>query len=319
MVSVCSLFAGIGGIDLALQQAGCEIVWANEKDPYAAMTYRKNFGDTCFIEADIQKINATKLPNMDILVAGFPCQPFSQMGHQRGFCDPRGNLFFDIIRILEAKRPAIVLLENVKNLLQHDDGKTFMTIYNQLAQLGYAVKYKVMNAKEYANIPQDRNRIFMVAFMNYSACDRFTFPEPMPLSKTINDLIDRSEKHNEIYYYRQNSDYYEALKKRVINERAIYRIDDSGIATREYLICPTLKANMGTYHDRVPVIKDHFGIRKLTPMECLKLQGFPSDYSFSKIPLNEAYKQAGNTVCVPLVKRIAMNILQSMREQSWHP
>lgn len=311
MAKVGSLFAGIGGIDLAFEQAGCEIVWANEKDHNAAITYSNNFSSPHLMEGDIVSIDASDIPDIDILTAGFPCQPFSVMGYQKGFKDPRGNLFFEIARIVEAKMPSIVFLENVKNLMQHDNGKTFFVIYNTLAQFGYAVKYKIMNATEYANIPQDRSRIFIIAFLDYSMCDRFSFPEPINLSTTINDMIDRSEKHSALYYYTEGSSYYETLRKRVIDCDAIYRIDDSGVAKRKYLICPTLKANMGTYHDRVPLLRDDFGIRKLTPMECLRFQGFPSDYTFSKISLSEAYKQAGNTVCVPVVKRIVEKLMEA--------
>ncbi|MEG1836078.1 MAG: DNA cytosine methyltransferase, partial [Oscillospiraceae bacterium] len=161
---VVSLFAGIGGIDLAFEQAGHEIVWANEKDKYAADAYRRNFPNTCLIEDDIRNIHASTIPNMDILTAGFPCQSFSVMGYQRGFKDPRGNLFFEIARIADEKQPQIIFLENVRNLMNHDDGKTFMAIHNTLSELGYFIKYKVMSPHEYANIPQIRERIFVVAF-----------------------------------------------------------------------------------------------------------------------------------------------------------
>lgn len=249
---------------------------------------------------------------MDILTAGFPCQPFSIMGYQRGFKDPRGNLFFEIARIIESKRPEIVLLENVKNLMIHDNGKTFFVIYNTLVQLGYTVKYKVMSPTEYADIPQDRSRIFIVAFLDYNICSKFSFPRPIPLTKTINNIIERSVKQNDIYYYTKENRYYELLNKCVIDTNAIYRIDDSGVAKRKYLICPTLKANMGTYHDRVPILRDNFGIRKLTPIECLKFQGFPNGFKFPKIPLYEVYKQAGNTICIPTVTRIAANIVDNI-------
>lgn len=309
MIKVASLFAGIGGFDLAFKQIGCDIVWANEKDVNAAVTYRNNFATNHLVDCDIRTVDALSIPDIDILTAGFPCQPFSIMGHQKGFQDPRGFLFFDIARIIKAKMPKIVLLENVKNILQHDRGKTFSIIYNTLIQLGYAVKYKIMNATDFANIPQDRSRIFIVAFLDHSMYDNFSFPVPIELSLSINHIINRSERHSELYYYNNSYNYYETLKKRVIDTNAIYRIDDSGIANRKYLICPTLKANMGTYHDRVPIIKDNFGIRKLTPMECLKFQGFPSDFAFTKISLQQAYKQTGNTICLPLVRRIAEKIL----------
>lgn len=306
-MKVGSLFSGIGGIDLGFEQAGFEIAWANEVDAAACKTYRHNFPNTLLIEGDIRNINPDDLQDIDVLVAGFPCQPFSLMGYQRGFKDPRGNLFFEIARFIDAKTPRIVFLENVQNLMEHDNGKTFLVIYNTLAQFGYSVKYKVINATD-VNLPQNRARIFIVAFREIDDCDRFVFPEPVPLETTIDDIIDRSIKHDDIYYYGSKSRYFKQLNAKIVDKTGIYRIDDSGIATRKWNICPTLKANMGTYHDRVPIIRDDFGIRKLTPMECLAFQGFPKDFTFKCISLENAYKQCGNTVCIKVVNNIAKRL-----------
>lgn len=306
---VGSMFAGIGGICLGFKQAGADIIWANENNLAAAETYRYNFTATELVEEDIRSVDVSKIPDIDILTAGFPCQPFSIMGYKKGFKDPRGNLFFEISRVITAKRPKIVFLENVRNLIEHDDGRTFLVIYNTLAQFGYGVKYKVLDAKEYGNIPQNRSRLFIVAFLDYEQCDRFEFPEPIKLKTQLSDIIDKSIKMDDTFYYTEKNSDYNELKQRVIDDRAIYRIDDYGIAKTKYTICPTLKANMGTFHDRVPIIKDNFGLRKITPEECLALQGFPVDYKYPDIPQNEAYKQAGNTVCVPVVKRIAEKII----------
>ena len=304
---VGSLFSGIGGIDLGFEQAGFKIAWANEIDSDACKTYRHNFPNTHLIEGDIRDVDPRILSDVDVIVAGFPCQPFSVMGYQRGFKDPRGNLFFEIARIIDEKRPKIVFLENVRNLMEHDHGKTFLVIHSTLAQLGYSVKYKVINATD-VNIPQNRARIFIVAFLDIDNCDRFAFPEPVPLKAAINDIIDRSVKHDDVYYYGSESRYFKQLNAKIVDKTGIYRIDDSGIATRKWEICPTLKANMGTYHDRVPIIRDNFGIRKLTPMECLAFQGFPKTFSFKGVSLESAYKQCGNTVCVPVINKISEQI-----------
>lgn len=306
---VGSLFSGIGGIDLGFEQAGFEIAWANDMDASACKTYRHNFPNTHLIEDDVRDVAPRTLPDVDVLVAGFPCQPFSIMGYRRGFKDPRGNLFFEISRFIDVKRPRVVFLENVRNLMEHDNGKTFLVIYNTLAQFGYSVKYKVINATD-VNIPQNRARIFIVAFLNIEDCDRFAFPEAMSLEASIEDIIDRSVKHDDIYYYGSSSRYFKELDAKIVDKTGIYRIDDSGLATRKWEICPTLKANMGTYPDRVPIIRDDFGIRKLTPMECLAFQGYPKDYTFKGISLESAYKQCGNTVCVPVVRSIADNIIK---------
>ena len=310
-VKVGSLFSGIGGIDLGFAQAGFEIAWANDLDAAACKTYRNNFPNTILIEGDVRNIDPHTLSDIDVLVAGFPCQPFSVMGYRRGFNDPRGNLFFEIARFIDEKKPRVVFLENVQNLMEHDNGKTFLVIYNALAQFGYSVKYKVINATD-INIPQHRARIFIVAFRDIEDCDRFEFPEAIPLEATIDDIIDRSIKHDDIYYYGSDSRYFKALNAKIVDNTGIYRIDDSGIATRKWDICPTLKANMGTYHDRVPIIRDDFGIRKLTPMECLAFQGYPKDYTFKGVSLENAYKQCGNTVCVPIIKSIAAKLFELM-------
>ena len=305
---VASMFSGIGGIDLAFQQAGFDIVWANEFDKDAAKTYRHNFGDDHLVESDIRSIDPHKIPDFNVLVAGFPCQPFSKMGFQKGFKDPRGNLFFEIARVAEIKRPQVIFLENVANLLEHDDGKTFLTIYNTLVPIGYQFKYQVMDAMEYGNIPQQRTRIFIVAFLDNNACDRFSFPEKIDLTTDMNDYLIRHVKHDKCYYYDESSAYYNELKKVVTDKKALYKIYDSGISRKKHYFCPALTANMGTYPDRVPIILDEFGIRKITPYECLALQGFPKEYRFPKIPLESAYKQCGNSVVVPVIRRIAEKI-----------
>ena len=233
---VGSLFSGIGGIDLGFEQAGFEIGWANDMDASACKTYRHNFPNTQLIEGDVRDIDPRTLPDIDVLVAGFPCQPFSIMGYRRGFKDPRGNLFFEISRFIDIKRPRVVFLENVRNLMEHDDGKTFLVIYNTLAQFGYSVKYKVIDATD-VNIPQNRARIFIVAFLNIEDCDRFVFPEAVPPEATIEDILNRSVKHDDIYYYGSSSRYFKELNAKIVDKTGIYRIDDSGVALRKWEIC----------------------------------------------------------------------------------
>ena len=309
---VCSLFSGIGGIDLGFQQAGFDIVWANEFDKDAAKTYRHNFGTAHLVEADIRSINPSDIPDFDVLVAGFPCQPFSVLGRQKGFTDPRGNLFFEIARIAEAKLPKVLFLENVANLLEHDDGKSFLTVYNALVPLGYTFKYQVMDAMEYGNVPQQRTRIFIVAFQDYEQCKKFSFPEPIPLTVSMNDILDRSVSHDKSYYYDESSVYWNDLKKIVTDKKALYKIYDSGVSRKRHYFCPALTANMGTYPDRVPIVLDDYGIRKITPYECLALQGYPKEFGFPNIPFASAYKQCGNSVVVPVIRRIAENIKCAM-------
>lgn len=311
-MKVCSLFSGIGGIDLGFIQAGFNVIWANEFDKDAATTYRHNFGSEYLVEKDIRNVDVSSIPDFDVLVAGFPCQPFSIAGKQKGFTDPRGDLFFQIARVVEAKYPKVVFLENVANLLEHDDGKSFLTVYNALVPYGYKFKYQVMDSIEYGNVPQHRSRIFIVAFQDEVACDNFKFPEKIELTVKLNDILIRELQHDKCYYYDESSFYYNDLKRIVKDKKALYKIYDSGVSPKAHYVCPTLTANMGTYPDRVPIILDDYGIRKITPHECLALQGFPKDFKFPKISLNSAYKQCGNSVVVPVIKRIAEEIIKVM-------
>lgn len=223
-------------------------------------------------------------------------------------------MFFEIARIIDKKRPQVVFLENVANLVEHDEGRTFLVIYNTLVQFGYYVTYKVLDANIHGGIPQKRERILIVAFLDYKACTRFKFPEPIETSKKLNDMFDRTIKHSECYYYDEKSYYYAQMECIVTDKEALYLITDRGVSTKKHYIASTLKANMGTFPDRVPILCDDFGIRKITLSECLTLQGFSSEYSFPKgTTLNTAYKQIGNTVCVPVIRRIAEKIAEAIR------
>ena len=304
---VCSLFAGIGGIDLAFQQAGFEIVWANEIDEDACKTYRYNFPDTVLSECDIRKVNTDDIPDFDILTAGFPCQSFSVCGNRKGFADERGNLFFEIMRIADAKQPKIIFLENVANLTEHDNGKTFNRIHNELSDRDYYIRYLIADACNY-RIPQHRTRTYIVAFKNYDMCNGFRFLDEQPLKKHIFDIIDRSVKANDKYYLPKNSVHYQKMNAAITDENQIYRFSDYGIQKSKDGISFTLKANMGTWYNRVPIIKDDFGIRTITPQECLALQGFPKSFDFPDIPIKSMYKQCGDTGCGSLVNSIAKQI-----------
>ncbi len=308
MPSICSLFSGIGGIDLGFRQAGFDIIWANELDSAACKTYKHNFKDDHLVEGDIRKISAEQIPDFDVLTAGFPCQPFSIAGLQKGFKDRDGNMFFEITRIVDAKRPKVIFLENVPNLIEHDNGKTFLVIYNSLAQFGYAVYYRVLASNEYGNLPQIRKRIYIVAVRDDIAHKPYVYPAPIPLTVQSSDIIHRSEKQHDIYYY-TDSEMFQHLSSYMNDRKAIYRLTDTEVRWTKNMMCPTLTANMGTHKDRVHVVWDNYGIRKMTLRECLDFQGFPKDFYFPKtITINDAYKQIGNTVSVPVVKRLAESI-----------
>ena len=252
------------------------------------------------------------IPDIDILNGGFPCQAFSVAGYRKGFDDERGNLFFEITRLLEVKRPKAILLENVKNLEGHDHGNTFKVIKEQLELLGYHVHHKVLNTMEYGNVPQNRERIYIVGFLSKEAYDRFTYPEEIPLTRTIHDVIDVTDKKPLGLYY-HNSKYYPELKKTMTKKDTVYQWRRVYCRENKSNVCPTLTANMGTGGHNVPLILDDFGIRKLTPEECVGFQGFPAEFSFPDDICNASkYKQAGNSVSVPVIKRIAENMIKAM-------
>ncbi len=306
-MKIGSLFSGIGGIDLGFEQAGFEIAWANEIDAHACETYRLNFPDVHLHAGDIRILNPRDLASVDVLTAGFPCQPFSVCGKKKGFEDARGNLFFEIMRIADTLQPPVIFLENVANLTEHDNGNTFITIYNELASRDYSVRYVMADACNYG-IPQHRTRTYIVAFLSPSACDRFVFPEKSEPKQHIFDVINRAVRAKNRYYISKESYEYRQLAPAIIDSRQIYRFSDYGIQASNDGLSFTLKANMGTWKNRVPYIRDDFGIRTITPYECLALQGFPTNFALPNIPISAAYKQIGNSVCVPLICQIAKNI-----------
>jgi len=315
MPSVCSLFSGIGGIDLGFIQAGFDIVWANEMDAAACRTYRHNFPNTNLIEGDIKRIATSDIPDCDVLTAGFPCQPFSIAGLQKGFKDRDGNLFFEITKIIDAKRPKVVFLENVPNLMKHDDGKTFLVIFNGLAQFGYTVYYRVLASNDYGNLPQIRKRIYIVAIREDISNRLYQYPEPIELTLKSSDIINRSVKQHDIYYYTEGK-MYDRLAAHMKDRKAIYRITDTEVRWTKNQMCPTLTANMGTHKDRVHVVWDDYGIRKMTLRECLDFQGFPKEFYFpNTITIDDAYKQIGNTVSVPVIARLATKIKEMLMEE----
>lgn len=323
---VGSLFAGIGGTCLGFKEAGFDVVWANECDKYAAMTYRENFPEVNLIEADIRTVDPDTLEPVDILVAGFPCQAFSIAGYRKGFEDERGNLFFDVLRFAKAMQPAVIFLENVKNLKTHDDGKTYKIIKASLECEGYYVLDKILNSMEYGNVPQNRERIYIVAFKSGRTASRFKFPSPIERTQALVSIIDQSVSDTKYFYPPgRYPSYDKIIADSVVTQNTCYQIRRAYIRENKSHVCPTLTANMGTGGHNVPIILTDHGVRKLTPRECLALQGFPVEYRLpTKMANSQLYKQAGNTVTVPVVARIAQQIKQAverdellMQEYAW--
>lgn len=312
-LQIASFFAGVGGIDIAFEMAGAEVIYANEYDQYAVQTYENNF-NMQVDHRDINDVQASEVPDHDVMLGGFPCQAFSIAGHRQGFLDEkgRGNLFFEMERLFEEKKPSIIFLENVKNLVGHDNGNTFRIITERLEEAGYHVKYQVMNAKDYGNVPQNRERIYIVAFRDVRQYQLFDFPKPIPLTRTLRDVIDFENEQEERYYYtKEKYAFYDMLDAEMTNRDSVYQWRRVYVRENKSGVSPTLTANMGTGGHNVPLIRTDAGkIRKLTPRECFNLQGYPSNYRLPENMSNtRLYKQAGNSVVVPVIRRIAENIM----------
>ncbi|WP_413701596.1 DNA cytosine methyltransferase [Psychromonas sp. KJ10-10] len=374
---VGSLFAGVGGVCLGFKnaknnQGGYQLVWANEIDENATRTYQHNF-EHPLIAGDIEKIvrpereenedlrlvyenKKAKILSepVDILTGGFPCQAFSIAGGRKGFDDHRGNLFYSIIDLVNdldesAHKPRILFLENVKNLHGHDKGRTYQVIKSELEKTGYIIKEAVLNTKEFTNLPQNRERLFIVCFLNQSDADRFTMFERLDdyklkhsdeaLKENISQVLDleKDKQQLQAYYYTSNKypNYFlseaqynhlpaDKRKKERINiteqitdEFEFYQVR-RGMYVRKNAngVCPTLTANMGTGGHNVALIKVKDGVRKLTPAETFKLQGFPVGNGYSlpgKMANGQLYKQAGNAVSVDLITLIANELLEVLQ------
>lgn len=311
-----SLFAGVGGIDIGFEQAGFNVVYADECDLNAVKTYEANFN----LKVDsrpIQNVDASDIPDCEVVLGGFPCQAFSIAGYRKGFLDQeRGTLFFQLLRIVVEKKPRIVFLENVKNLVGHDSGNTFRVIKDALEDAGYKLKTSVLNGMEYGNVPQNRERIYIVGFFDSEDARNFDFPDPVPLTNKLRDVIDFDALVDKKYFYtKENCSFYSELESHIKRSDTVYQWRRVYVRENKSNVCPTLTANMGGGGHNVPLVLTKHGIRKLTPHECFNLQGFPPDFKLpSSLAQTHLYKQAGNSVVVPVIKRIAINIKKACEE-----
>ena len=333
---VGSLFAGVGGVCQAFKDSHTKVVWANEIDTNASMTYKLNHESTRLIQDDIKNISQKDLENIDILTAGFPCQPFSQAGHGKGFQDERGELFFDVVRLLKELQPKAYFLENVKTLATHDKGNTFKVIKDELVEAGYSFIPFILNASEYTNIPQGRERIYIVGFKGES---EYYFNKPIKTNKTnimtncnyscsfkippkityvhkgVRSFLDSTTIQENDYYSDSNNKIHQRVREAVVCKDTVYQYRRYYVRENKSNVCPTLTANMGGGGHNIPIILDNNIPRRLTPKECFNLQGFPKEF---KLPMNIArgqlYKQAGNSVVVPMVQKIAQEMVRVLDE-----
>jgi len=302
-LKIIDLFAGIGGIRIGFENFGAECIFTSEWDKSAQKTYQANFEE--FPNGDITKIKPEEIPSFDSLLAGFPCQPFSQAGKKLGLADTRGTLFFDIAKIVEYHRPSVIFLENVKRFKSHDGGKTFETIKNILEGLGYEIHAKVLNAKDFG-VPQNRERIYIIGFLGKT---NFTFPTPIKKKTRLGDILEKNvdpkytlsdklwaghqrrkkehhEKGNGFGYslFNENSEYTNTISARYYKDGSEILIEQEG---------------------KNP--------RKLTPREAARLQGYPDSFKIT-VSDTQAYKQFGNSVAIPVIKALAKEVIKSFMQ-----
>lgn len=309
-MKVISLFAGIGGLDTGFIENGYEVVWANDIDKYAAQTYQANYSSPIILD-DLNKINLDEIPSADIVIGGFPCQPFSSMGELKGFEDTRGTLFFRIVELIQNQierghKPKALVLENVRNLKHHDKGKTFKVIKKTLMDLGYKVYDQVLNSCDYG-VPQTRNRTFIVCFSNSET--EFSYPEKTDLTLTLQDLLE-----------------HDVDKKYFLSDRILPTILSNGTggykakSEIDLKIARPLCATMAKMHRACQdnYVTQNGRVRRLTPRECARLQGFSDDFI---IPVSDtqAYKQFGNAVTANVSRAVALKVKEALIENGeWY-
>ena len=309
-MKVISLFAGIGGLDTGFIENGYEVVWANDIDKYAVQTYQTNYSSPIIL-GDLNEINLNEIPLADVVIGGFPCQPFSSMGELKGFEDTRGTLFFRIVDLIQNQikrghKPKALILENVRNLRHHDKGKTFKVIKKTLMDLGYKVYDQVLNSSDYG-VPQTRNRTFIVCFSNLET--EFTYPEKTELFLTLQDLLE-----------------HDVDKKYFLSDRILPTILSDGTggykakSEIDLKIARPLCATMAKMHRACQdnYVTQNGRVRRLTPRECARLQGFSDDFI---IPVSDtqAYKQFGNAVTANVSRAVALKVKEALTKNGeWY-
>lgn len=310
------LFAGLGGFRLALESLGAKCVYSNEWDKAVIEVYKENFGDVP--EGDITQVDENSIPNHDILCAGFPCQAFSISGKQKGFEDSRGKLFFDVARIVKAKKPKIVFMENVKNFAKHDNGHTLEVAQKTMEELGYTFYQKILNSVDFG-IPQNRERLYMVCFRNDMLVSKFEYPKPFKLTRHVQDfLIDNKAMVKDLYVERPDT-YFNGREDNIYSDKPIRLgiVNKGGQGERIYSVkgvAITLSADGGGVFSRTGGYLINGKTRKLHPRECARIMGYPDTYKISD-NFNQAYKQLGNSVVIDVLQLIAVEIGEVISKQ----
>ena len=320
------LFSGVGGIEQGFINNDFKVLWSNDIDEPSSKTFKQNF-DHQHILQDIHTLKGKDLGPVDVLVGGFPCQAFSIAGYRKGFDDNRGNLFFEILRLVKElkKRPKVLFLENVKNFYTHDHGNTFATVHKELEKNGYCVFHKVLNTSSITKVPQNRERTFIICFdegagaildpsqkMTQKFIQIFP-PKDIKQTDSVRNYLEKNEVE-ERFFYGEEKYMYKELKETIKSKDTVYQWRRQYVRENKSNVCPTLTANMGTGGHNVPLIMNDDGrYRKLTPRECFNLQGFPKSYKLpNDIPVSQLYKQAGNSVTVRIIEVLAGLVKEAM-------
>jgi DNA (cytosine-5)-methyltransferase 1 len=299
------LFAGVGGIRLGFEQVfknRCNFVFASEIDKYAQITYYENYGH--LPSGDITKIQPEEIPSFDILLAGFPCQPFSNAGLKKGFNDTRGTLFFDIARIVKYHKPQVVFLENVKGFKNHDKGNTFKIVKKTLKELGYKVYAEILNAKDFG-VPQNRERIYIIGFLDHSV--NFEFPKPLNKKIKLGNILEETVAEK----YTISDKLWAGHQRRKKEHKAKGNGFGYCIFTEESEYTSTISARYYKDGSEILIKQNNKNPRKLSPREAGRLQGFPDNFKIV-VSDTQAYKQFGNSVAVPVIKALAKNIFREI-------
>lgn len=297
------LFAGTGAFSLAFGEQGVQTVFANDMCAHSKTIYDENFNHK-LTRGDLNDIRVEDIPAHDILTGGFPCQPFSIAGRREGFNDQRSNVFWKILEIIDHHNPKCIVLENVKNLVTHDEGRTFTTIKENLENRGYTLHYTVLNTAKITGVPQHRERIYIVGLKVPSNFNLKFDPVP---KQPVQNFFESNVATK--YYYTESSSTWGLVQEAVTKPNTIYQYRRVYVRENKSEECPTLTANMGGGGHNVPIIKDDKGRRKLTPRECFNFQGFPITYKLPKMADSHLYKLAGNAVSVPVVRLIAQRLV----------
>jgi DNA (cytosine-5)-methyltransferase 1 len=310
MIDLC---AGTGAFTYAFEKTDCvDVIFANDFDSSSKHIYDLNFSHSLTF-GDLCEMDVKDIPKHDIMSCGFPCQPFSVVGLQKGFDDKRTDIIWKLLEIMDYHKPECVILENVKNLISHDHEKTFTIIKNAIKKTGYNIIYNVLDTSQITKIPQHRERIYIICVRNKNIFKKMDLDFPIVSTYEMDKILEKNVE-KKYYYDDKNNKIHKLLMKTVKNKNTFYQYRRTYVRENKRNVCQTLTKNMGTGGYNVPIICDEYGVRKLTPRECFNLQGFPKDYNLNGLCDSKLYGLSGNAITVPIVELIANRLIPLMNK-----